>query len=96
MKAPACSVPLLTTSVEDLNKYYKPELSQRLFSSLGSVENINWINQPFIKLLSFSKAAVELKSYRSIVRIDEIKKTLQEQRLGSLQKQMKEIEESLS
>jgi hypothetical protein len=47
-------------------------------------------------MIAFSTAAAELKNFRSLVRIQEIKKTIQEQRLLFLQAQMREIEELLN
>lgn len=88
--------PVLTSTVEDINKYYRPDLVSRLTSCLGVVENLNWINQTYYKHFQYAKLSVDIKNYRSIVRVKEIKKTQQEQRLLFLQSQMKEIEELLS
>jgi hypothetical protein len=87
---------LLGSTIEDINKYYKPDLAARLNNSLGVNENFSWINQMYAKQISSSNISVEIKKLRSIVRIKEIKKTLQEQRLQFLQNQMKEIEEILN
>jgi len=86
----------LSSTGDDIAKYYKPDLAARLHNAIGVTENFAWITQYYTKQIDYAKQAVELKKNRSLVRINEIKKTLQEQRLVSLQTQMKEIEELLN
>jgi hypothetical protein len=70
----------LSSTGDDIAKYYKPDLAARLHNALGVTENFAWITQYYTKQIDFAKQAVELKKNRSLVRINEIKKTLQEQR----------------
>lgn len=54
------------------------------------------MNQPYMKYLAYLNTGVELKASRSLVRLKEIKKAIQEQRLAFLQSQLKDLEDALN
>ncbi len=101
--APPNQQQAVTSTAEDISKYYKPELVARLngFIALNEVryeiiksyvalninlsyflkiKNLNWSNQLFQRYAAFANVGIELKNYRSLVRVKDIKKTLIEQR----------------
>lgn len=88
--------PVLNSSIEDINKFFKLEMIQGL-NGVDLNENVNAINsQIILKQMNITSMGAEIKKYRALVRLKEIKKTVQEQRLIFLQTQMKEIEELLN
>lgn len=88
--------PILESTMDDVNRYYRPELLSK-FTDIDLYQNVRVVNSQVItKHLNITSMGVELKKFRALVRLKEIKKTLNEQRLIFLQNQMKEIEELLN
>jgi hypothetical protein len=54
------------------------------------------MNDYYSKFGNYTNLATQLKSLRSVVRLKEIEKTIQEQKLASLQSQIDKLEEILS